>query len=208
MRLREKSYGINTVKKFKILIDHNITKDPNAKKENYEQLEEISSSYFTKKEPESIEPVYNIPLHPPKVENKKRDYSSRGKPIKFHENAFIAKLNPSDIGEINSSQRQVNFLTLMAMFEENELDKINIEQLLGIDIEKFGNMKQKLSKIISYVNKAENNKNKNEALNTLKEKTKQIDINLENIDNIENNIENIDKIIYGENETKVMFQMK
>ena len=206
MRLREKSYGINTVKKFKILTDHNITKDPNQKKENYEQLEEISSSYFTKKEPESIEPTYNIPLQPPKVENKKRDYSSRGKPIKFHENAFIAKLNPSDIGEINSSQRQVNFLSLMAMFEENELDNIEIEQLLGVNIEKFGNMKQKLNKIINYVNKAEGDKS--EALNVLKEKSKMIDKNLENINNIESNIENIDKIIYGENETKVIFQMK
>ena len=206
MRPREKSYGINTVKKFKILIAHNITKDPNMKKDNYEQLQEISSSYFTKKEPESIYPTYNIPLHPPKVENKKRDYSSRGKPIKFHQNAFIAKLNPSEIGEINSSQRQVNFMTLMAMFEENELDEINIEQLLGVDLEKFGSMKQKLNKIISYVNDSEGDKT--EALNILKEKSKQIDKNLENINNIENNIENIDKIVYGEDKTKVIFQVK
>ena len=31
MRLRERTYRINTVKKFKILTDHNITKDPNQK---------------------------------------------------------------------------------------------------------------------------------------------------------------------------------
>ena len=206
MRLRERSYGINTVKKFKILLDHNITKDPSQKKENYEQLEEIASSYFTKKEPQSFEPNYNIPLHPPKIENKKRDYSSRGKPIKFHENAFIAKLNPSDIGEINSSQRQVNFLTLMAMFDENELDEINIEQLLGVNVENFAYMKEKLDKIISYVDNAPGEKE--EALNVLNEKLKQIDKNIENIKNVEENVENIDKIIFGENETKVIFQLK
>ena len=71
MRLRERSYGINTIKKFKILTDHNIPRDPEQKKDNYEQLEDIASSYFTKKEPESFEPTYNIPLRHPKVENKK-----------------------------------------------------------------------------------------------------------------------------------------
>ena len=206
MRLRERSYGINTIKKFKILTDHNITKDPSQKKENYEQLKDIASSYFTKKEPQSIEQTYNIPLHPPKIENKKRDYSSRGKPIKFHENAFIAKLNPSDIGEINSSQRQVNFLTLMAMFEEDELNEINIEELLGVDIQKLKEMKNKLGKIINYVDNVDGEKK--EVINMLKEKEKQIDKNIDNIKNVESNVENIDKIIYGENETKVMFQLK
>ena len=206
MRLRERSYGINTVKKFKILTDHNITKDPNQKKENYDQLKDIASSYFIKKEPQSFEPTYNIPLHPPKIENKKRDYSSRGKPIKFHENAFIAKLNPSDIGEINSSQRQVNFLTLMAMFDEEEINEISVEELLRVDLKKIGEMKQKLKNIINYVNEAEGDKD--EAINMLNEKSKQIDKNIDNIQNVEANIENIDKIIFGENETKVIFQLK
>jgi len=206
MRLREKSYGINTLRKFKILVDHNIIKDPNQKKENYEQLKDIASSYFVQKEPQSIEPTYNIPLPPVRIENKKRDYSSRGKPIKFHENSYIAKLNPSDIGEINSSQRQVNFLTLMAMFDEDEIEEMNIEELLGVDLEKLGNMKQKLNKIINYVNKAEGEKN--DVIQMLKEKSKQIDKNIEDIKNVETNVENIDKIIFGENETKVIFQLK
>ena len=206
MRLRERSYGINTIKKFKILTDHNIPRDPEQKKDNYEQLEDIASSYFTKKEPESFEPTYNIPLRPPKVENKKRNYSSRGKPIKFHEDAFIAKLNPSDIGEINSSKKQVNFLTLMAMFDEEEINEINVEELLGVDLKKIGEMKQKLKNIINYVNEAEGDKD--EAINMLNEKSKQIDKNIDSIQNVEANIENIDKIIYGDNETKVIFQLK
>ncbi len=206
MRLRERSYGINTVKKFKILTDHNITKDPSQKKENYEQLKDIASTYFIKKEPQSNEPSYNIPLPPIKIENKKREYSSRGKPIKFHENSYIAKLNPSDIGEINSSQRQVNFLNLMAMFDENEIEEMNIEELLGVDLEKLGYMKQKLNKIINFVNKT--NGEKNDAIKILKEKSKQIDKNIEDIKDVETNVENIDKIIFGEKETKVIFQLK
>ena len=186
MRLRERSYGINTIKKFKILTDHNIPRDPEQKKDNYEQLEDIASSYFTKKEPESFEPTYNIPLRPPKVENKKRNYSSRGKPIKFHEDAFIAKLNPSDIGEINSSKKQVNFLTLMAMFDEEEINEISVEELLRVDLKKIGEMKQKLKNIINYVNEAEGDKD--EAINMLNEKSKQIDKNIDNIQNVEANI--------------------
>ena len=32
---------------------------------------------------------------------------------------MIAKLKHSDIGEINNSQKQVNFLSLMTMFDEH-----------------------------------------------------------------------------------------
>ena len=64
-----------------------------------------------------------------------------------------------------------------------------------------------LGRITEYVKQA-NGEGKNEALNMLKDKMNQIDNNIQNIDNISANIENIDKIIYGPNETKVVFQMK
>ena len=186
---------------------NNITKDDSKKKENYEQLEEYAGANLSKKEPDSIEVNHNIPIKPPKPSNSKRIYSSKGKPIKFHESASVAKLNQSDLGEINSSQKQVNFLTFMSMFDENEINEIDMEQLLGISYEKFGELKEKLGRIIEYVKVAQGS-GKNEALNMLKDKMNQIDNNIQNIDNISSNIENIDKIIYGTNETKVVFQMK
>lgn len=207
MRLRETSYGINTAMKFKILKTNNITKDDQKKKENYDQLEEFAGDNLSKKEPNSNEVFHNIPMHPPKPFNSKRIYSSKGKPLKFHENASIVKLNQADLGEINSSQKQVNFLTFMSMFDENELNEIDMEQLLGIKFEKFDILKDKLGRITEYVKQA-NGEGKNEALNMLKDKMNQIDNNIQNIDNISANIENIDKIIYGPNETKVVFQMK
>ena len=207
MRAREVSYGINTAMKFKILQSNNITKDDSKKKENYEQLEEYASSNLYKKEGDSIEQSHNIPLHPLKPDNSKRIYLSKGKPIKFHENASIVKLNQSDLGEINSSQKQVNFINFMAMFDESELNEIDMEQLLGINFEKFGTLKEKLGRIMEYVKSAQG-EGKNEAMGVIKDKINQIDNNLQNIDNISGNIENIDKIIYGQNETKVVFQMK
>ena len=94
----------------------------------------------------------------------------------------------------------------MAMFEEDELNEINIEELLGVDIQKLKEMKNKLGKIINYVENVDGEKK--EVINMLKEKEKQIEKNIDNIKNVESNVENIDKIIYGENETKVMFQLK
>ena len=92
------------------------------------------------------------------------------------------------------------------MFDENEIEEMNIEELLGVDLEKLGYMKQKLNKIINFVNKA--NGEKNDAIKILKEKSKQIDKNIEDIKDVETNVENIDKIIFGEKETKVIFQLK
>jgi hypothetical protein len=207
MRQRENSYGLNTAMKFKILQTNNITKDESKRKENYDQLEEYAGSNLSKKEGDSIENFHNIPMHPIKPEFQKRFYLSKGKPLKFHENASIVKLNPSDLGEINSSQKQVNFLTLMAMFDESELNEIDMEQLLGVNFEKYGTLKEKLGRIIEYVKSAQG-EGKNEALGVLNNKMNQIDNDIRNIDNISSNIENIDKIIYGTEETKVVFQMK
>ena len=95
----------------------------------------------------------------------------------------------------------------MAIFDESELNEIDIDQLLGINFEKFGNWKEKLERITEYVKNAQGEW-KNEALAILKNKVSQIDNNIQNIDNISANIENIDKIIYGEKETKIIFQMK
>ena len=67
-------------------------------------------------------------------------------------------------------------------------------------------MKQKLNTIINYVNDTE--VDKTEVLNMLNAKSKQIDKNIENIQNVEANVENVDKIIFGDNETKVIFHIK
>ena len=207
MRPREVSYDLNTAIKFDILQSNNITKDDSKKRESYDILKSYAISNIIKKEGESYEPPHNIQFPPPKVDNTKRQYASKGKPIKFHEKATIVKLDPQVLGEINSCQKPVNFLNFMAMFnDENELSEVDIEKLLGIELEKIGTSKQKVNKIIHYVNKG--GAGKNEALSSLKNILNQLDNNIENIDNVAANVGNIDKIIYGPEETKVVFQMK
>ncbi len=201
------SYGINTSMKFKILNENSITKNDSKKKENYEQLEEYTLSNMCKKEGDSFTPSHNIRFHPLKPDTAKRLYNTKGKPIKFHENATIVKFNQQDLGEINSSQKQISFITLMGMFDETELEEINLEQILGISYEEMGILKDKLGKIMEYV-KSAGGEGKNEALSVIKEKINQIDNNINNFDIIASELHNISKISYGVNETKVTFQMK
>lgn len=201
------SYGINTSMKFKILNENSITKNDSKKKENYEQLEEYTLSNMCKKEGDSFTPSHNIRFHPLKPDTAKRLYNTKGKPIKFHENATIVKFNQQDLGEINSSQKQISFITLMGMFDETELEEINLEQILGISYEEMGILKDKLGKIMEYV-KSAGGEPKNEALSVIKEKINQIDNNINNFDIIASELHNISKISYGVNETKVTFQMK
>ena len=201
------SYGINTSMKFKILNENSITKNDSKRKENYEQLEEYTLSNMCKKEGDSFTPSHNIRFHPLKPDTAKRLYNTKGKPIKFHENATIVKFNQQDLGEINSSQKQISFITLMGMFDETELEEINLEQILGISYEEMGILKDKLGKIMEYV-KSAGGEGKNEALSVIKEKINQIDNNINNFDIIASELHNISKISYGVNETKVTFQMK
>lgn len=208
MRLRQDSYSINTAMKYKIIQQTGIPKDDSKKKENYDQLKDYASSNIFKKESTSYEPSYNIPLHPPKYEFQKKNYVSKAKPVKFHERATIARLDPMILGEINSTQKPVNFLNFMAMFDsENELDDVDIQKLLNVDYETIGALKEKVTRIMGYVNSC-SDQSKGQAISVLQEKIQQLDNNLQNIDSIASNIENIDKIIYGPEETKIVFQNK
>jgi hypothetical protein len=203
MRPREISYSIGTNTKYKILQGNNITKE-NAKS-NRAQLEEYISSNYPKNEPDSIEPTYNIPLPPPAPENNKK-IVAKGKFLKFHEKASIVNFNKNDIVEI-SSQNQIKFSTLMAMFDEEELKNSNIEleEIFGTSKENLEDLKSKTLEIFNKVKNAKGEGIK-EAKSVLKEKINQISSNIESLGELKNNVDKIDSIIYGENEVKVIYK--
>ena len=137
-------------------------------------------------------------------------YISKDKHLKFHEKASIVKLEQGVGGEINSSQKSVNFINLMAMFDEDEINEFEIDKLLNIDLEKNNILKDKLGTIIQYVNgcNCPDSRIKKEVLGVLNDKMQQLINNENNMNNVAGNIENIDKIVYGNEETKVVFQNK
>ena len=136
MRQREISYDINTSIKYRIIKNNNIEKDESKKKDNYSLLKDYVSSNFTKKETTPLfYTSHNIPFKPPKYEFQKRIYVSKNTHLKFHENSSIVKLEQGVKNE-GSSNQKINFLNLMAMFDEDEISELEIDELLNIDLGK------------------------------------------------------------------------
>ena len=205
MRPRESSYDINSYYKYKIVNTNKITKDESKKKENYKILIDYVNSNITNKELTTNSPSHIINFHPPKYEGIKRSYITKEKPVKFHEKATISSI---ETGDINSCQKPINFQTFMAMFDnKEEIQEVDIEKLLCIDLEKLGSLKDKTSRVIDFVNSFDvNEKEKESAMKSFEDKIKQIKDTEEDIDNIMSNLNSIDKIIYGPEETKVIFK--
>ena len=82
-----------------------------------------------------------------------------------------------------------------------------IEKLLNIDLEKLGFLKDKTSRIIEYINSYDlDEKEKDEVIKSLDDKIQNIKNTEEDIENIVSNINAIDKIIFGAEETKIIFK--
>ena len=205
MRPRESSYDINSYYKYKIVNTNKITKNDSKKKENYKILIDYVNSNITNKELTTNSPSHVINFHPPKYEGIKRSYVTKEKPVKFHEKATIASI---EAGDINSCQKPINFQTFMAMFDnKEEIQEVDIEKLLCIDLEKLGSLKDKTSRVIDFVNSFDvNEKEKENAMKSFEDKIDQIKDTEGDIDNIVSNLNSIDKIIYGAEETKVIFK--
>jgi hypothetical protein len=206
MRPREQSYDINTYSKYKIINSTKIEKDDKKKKENYHKLIDYVNSNITKKELTTNSPSHIINFHPPKYEGIKRSYVTKEKPVKFHEKATISCV---EAGDINACQKPVNFQTFMAMFDsKEEIQEVDTEKLLCIDLEKLGSLKEKTSKIIEFVNYNDdiNENDKNKALESFNDKIEEIKNTEDDINNIISNLSSIDKIVYGPEETKVIFK--
>ena len=202
MRPREQSYDINTYNKFKVLNTYKISKEESKRKESYKLLQDYVNSNITKKELAANEPSFTIHFHPPKYEGIKRSYVTKEKPIKFHEKATIANI---DAGDINASQKPINFQNLCSIIMKKSHKFIQKNYFLLI--QKIGSLKAKTIRIIDYINQFDIRENeKDEVLKSLDDKIDQIKNTEDDIDNIVSNLSSIDKIIYGPEETKVLFK--
>ena len=205
MRPREEAYDINTYYKFKIINGNKVIKEEAKRKENYKALKDFVNSNLTKRELISNAPSKLIKVPPPKYEGIKKSYVTKEKPVKFHERATIAGV---EAGEINESQKAVDFTTLMAMFDNNEeIREVDVEKFLCIDLEKLGSLKDKTSRIIDFINSYDiQGKNKDKAIKSLEDKIDQIKNTEDDIENIVSNLASIDKIQFGPEETKIFFK--
>ena len=206
MRQRETAFDINTYYKYKIAEETKLVNDEANRKENYKNLIDYVGQHLTKKEIQSNSPSYQINFRPPDYENFSKKYANnKEKPIKFHEKARVTNLDFDDIPE---SKIPIDFSTLMAMFDnEEEIAEVDREKLLGIDLEKLGSLKEKASRITEYLDSYDNieGPEKENVVKNLDKKIEEIKIIEDDIENAISNLTKIDKIIYGPEETKIIF---
>ena len=212
MRSRAISFSINTVSK-KSIVDTNSLKadqDEKAAKETIAKC--ILSQYLKSKDIKENAPTHNIKLPPPNYVGTRKDYVNKTlKPIRFHERANVSTYEMKIYEDINEAKVEINFLKLMAMFDnEEEINEVDIEKLLKVDYEKLGEYKDKLGNIVEYAkgldyDDEDENKKKSEVIDYLNAKLAQIKTNEENIENVIVNIDKVDKIAYGPLVSKVYF---
>lgn len=212
MRARAISFSINTVTKKSIVDTNNLKaeQDENATKETI--AKSILSNYLKKSDIKENAPTHNIKLPPPNYVGIRKDYVNKTlKPIRFHERANISTYEMKIYEDINESKVEINFLKLMAMFDnEEEINEVDIEKLLKVDYEKLGEYKDKIGNIVDYAkgldyDDEDENKKKKEVIDYLNAKLAQIKSNEENIENVIVNIDKVDKIAYGPLVSKVYF---
>ena len=210
MRSRAISFIINTVTKKSIVDTNNLKsdQDENATKETIAKC--ILSNYLKKNDIKENAPTHNIKLPPPNYVGTRKDYVNKTlKPIRFHERANISTYEMKIYEDINESKVEINFLKLMAMFDnEEEINEVDIEKLLKVDYEKLGEYKDKIGNIVEYAkgldyDDEDENKTKKEVIDYLNAKLAQIKSNEENIENVIVNIDKVDKIAYGPLVSKV-----
>ena len=212
MRSRAISFSINTVTKKSIVDTNNLKsdQDENATKETIAKC--ILSNYLKKSDIKENAPTHNIKLPPPNYVGTRKDYVNKTlKPIRFHERANISTYEMKIYEDINESKVEINFLKLMAMFDnDEEINEVDIEKLLKVDYEKLGEYKDKIGNIVEYAkgldyDDEDENKTKKEVIDYLNAKLAQIKSNEENIENVIVNIDKVDKIAYGPLVSKVYF---
>ncbi len=101
----------------------------------------------------------------------------------------------------------MDFSNFLAAFKnEDELDKLEIQDLLNLDYEKVGELKEKAWNFIETASALEKEKEeKDELVVFLCEKLNDIKRNEINIQVFVNNIESVDSICYSGNKAEVYF---
>ena len=211
MRPRTEAFSINCRIKSKIIKEKGVTKGQNKE----EAIKEISNYILEDalmmppSEVNENAVTHNVKVAPPKYSDIKKEYSKgQDKPLKFHEKSRVFHFNPKNYEDIHEKKVEVNFNTLMAMFDSEELiEEIYLENLLNLNLEKFGEFKEKLENLLSFANEMEDDDGdtKNKIIDVLNAKLAAVNKQAENAQNVQANIDKVEKITFGE-KTKISFK--
>jgi hypothetical protein len=151
----------------------------------------------------------NINIKPPNYVDFKKDYNTKDdKPIMFHERAKIVNtLNKKYIGDIEQYSQHVDFQSFLSIFKnEDEINDLEIQDLLNLDFERIGELKERASGLIEASTQVkENTLESDELLLFFCEKLNDLKRNEINVQLFVNNIHKVDSLVFSENKTQVYF---
>jgi hypothetical protein len=159
----------------------------------------------------TLKPDNHIDIVPPQyMDIKKEYYTKNEKPILFHEKArIIDSLDKKFVGDIETYSQHVDFQTFLAQFKnEDELSRFEIQDLINIDYEKLGELKEKAveyTEAASSIVQGSNTQGSDDLLVFFCEKLNDIKRNEINIQLFVNNIEKVDSLLFSNDKTAVYF---
>ena len=131
----------------------------------------------------------------------------------FHERAkIVGNLDKKNVGDIEPYTQIVNFNNFLYQFEENEVPKLEIQDLLDTEYEQLEDLREKCKKYYEYTDaivqlkkKTEKSPGEEHLLLFFTNKLEELQQNENNIQVFMNNIDKVESLSYNKNGTKVYF---
>ena len=142
--------------------------------------------------------------------------SRTNKPMKFHEKGYLIRnLNSNSIEEIKSNPQMIDFYTFLNHFTLDEIKKLNVNDIFGVDAELLTNIQMKSKEFIDATSYIAENKEKSgqteeansdfEFMNYLTDIMSGIKETLTNLEIVNDNIEKIKSLQYNSDGVKIYF---
>jgi hypothetical protein len=214
MRNRSSAIAITANAKKKISQDLGISADmsEDVKKEKITHyIEEKLKDKGNLVQAKSRKTDFSVDLPPPQYLDFKKEYYTKGeRPIIFHDKAtYISSMDKKIIGDIEPYTQSVDFLTFLSQFRnESEVSELEVQDLLNIDYEKIGELKEKTTEYVqaaSTLLEQGSREGNDDLLVFFCEKLNDLKRNELNIQIFVNNIEKVDGIAVVADKTRVYF---
>ena len=185
--------------KDKIIKANEITKElPGA--ESKKKIKEDVKNRMRQEEYENTLNLITFPV--PEYKDISKSFPLKGvKPIKIHENGFMAGIDPKFYEFLPNTRQAIDFTKMAGLYENKEqLDQIDAEQLLGLSLAKYKEYDQKLDQFVNIAQRAQfnNGEEQNEVMEYLQKKKDQIHEDEQHFKDIVCHLETIKTVKYGD----------
>ena len=232
-RLRSNATALTTEQKKKLAIDAGITDnmDQNIAEEKMKKAIEDKIKKEILNNPSNQKRIslkftdedHNKDLVQPKYLDLKKEYTTKGEKVKlnifikktilFHDKGkIVCNFDKKNTDDIEPYTQIINFNNFLYQFDENEVGKLEIQDLLDTEYEQLEDLKEKCKEFYDYSKlitdlkkKTEKNPEEEHLLLFFTKKIEELALNENNIQIFMNNIDKVESISYNNSGTKVYF---